>query len=490
MTKRIFKYIILISLTFSCSDDFVDVETDDITSDSFFTNPEDYDLALIGVYDLLQSTFFNVMVGEIASDNTLAGGESPIDVLGIQEIDNMTHFPENQQLRDIWQHSYSGINRANFLIQNEEKLEFDGRDQIMAQAKFLRAYFYFELVKWFGDVPMSETVIEFGQQYAIDRSPKALVYELIVSDLIYARDHLEHQLTGASYGRVTKGAAQALLGKAYVYSEQWDKAAVELQDLIANGPYSLLQGDDYLDMFEEVQENSVESVFEIQYTDQEGGSFGCFTCVEGNIAVGFSGPRQYQGEKYDSGYSFNVPTQEAYDAFKEGDARREVTVFNANLLPEGSYFPGHENTGFFNAKYIPRKGDLNIPDPNLTNPNNYRSIRYADVLLLAAEALVKSNGSETDAISYLNQIRSRAFIGAIDTNHLYKPSEGDLLEAIYKERRLELMGEGHRFFDLVRTNQAEGVIPGFSKAKGHELFPIPLIEIQLAGSRWEQNPGY
>ena len=128
-----------------------------------------------------------------------------------------------------------------------------------------------------------------------------------------------------------------------------------------------------------------------------------------------------------------------------------------------------------------RKGDLNIPDPNLTNPNNYRSIRYADVLLLAAEALVKSNGSETDAISYLNQIRSRAFIGAIDTNHLYKPSEGDLLEAIYKERRLELMGEGHRFFDLVRTNKAEGVIPGFSKAKGHELFPIPLIEIQLAG---------
>ena len=93
-------------------------------------------MALIGVYDLLQSTFFNVMVGEIASDNTLAGGESPIDVLGIQEIDNMTHFPENQQLRDIWQHSYSGINRANFLIQNEEKLEFDGRDQIMAQPSF------------------------------------------------------------------------------------------------------------------------------------------------------------------------------------------------------------------------------------------------------------------------------------------------------------------------------------------------------------------
>ena len=145
MTKRIFKYIILISLTFSCSDDFVDVETDDITSDSFFTSPEDYDLALIGVYDLLQSTFFNVMVGEIASDNTLAGGESPIDALGIQEIDNMTHFPENQQLRDIWQHMYSGINRANFLIQNESKLDFDGRDQIMAQAKFLRAYFYFEL---------------------------------------------------------------------------------------------------------------------------------------------------------------------------------------------------------------------------------------------------------------------------------------------------------------------------------------------------------
>ena len=161
----------------------------------------------------------------------------------------------------------------------------------------------------------------------------------------------------------TKGAAQALLGKAYVYSEQWDKAAVELQDLIANGPYSLLQGDDYLDMFEEVQENSVESVFEIQYTDQEGGSFGCFTCVEGNIAVGFSGLRQYQGEKYDSDIVLTYPHKRLMMLLKKVTLKRGYSLQCKPTTRRS--FPGHENTGFFNAKYIPRKGDLNIPDPNL-----------------------------------------------------------------------------------------------------------------------------
>ena len=124
-------------------------------SEDFFNSEEDYQDALVGAYDLLQATYLNVMVGEIASDNTLAGGESATDTPGIQEIDNMTHTPVNQQLRDIWGWMFAGVNRANYILEFQDKIDFSGKDQIIAQARFLRAYYYFELVKWFGDVPLA-----------------------------------------------------------------------------------------------------------------------------------------------------------------------------------------------------------------------------------------------------------------------------------------------------------------------------------------------
>jgi hypothetical protein len=145
---------------------------------------------------------------------------------------------------------------------------------------------------------------------------------------------------------------------------------------------------------------------------------------------------------------------------------------------------GYEHTGYYNNKYIARQGDLNTGDANLTNPNNYRAIRFADVLLMAAEANNKK--SSADAIksqAYLNRVRNRA--GLSNTT-----LTGDALtNAIYRERRVELAGEGHRFFDLVRTSKAQESIPNFTVGR-HEVFPIPAIEIQLAGNRWTQNPNY
>ena len=171
--------------------------------------------------------------------------------------------------------------------------------------------------------------------------------------------------------------------------------------------------------------------------------------------------------------------------------RYETSILDINQYiadnPGSSYDPtaGYEQTGYFNRKYIARTGDLNIGDAALTNPDNYRAIRYADVLLMAAEALNrKASPDATMAKVYLNQVRTRAMLPNITT------SGANLTNDIYKERRVELLGEGHRFFDLVRTDRAEGTIPGFSKAKGHELFPIPIEEINLSGGRWEQNPGY
>jgi len=473
-------------LMVACGDDFVEVEPINENSEDFFNSEEDYQDALVGAYDLLQATYLNVMVGEIASDNTLAGGESATDTPGIQEIDNMTHTPVNQQLRDIWGWMFAGVNRANYILEFQDKIDFSGKDQIIAQARFLRAYYYFELVKWFGDVPLAvDQRLLFGDQFNVDRTPRAEVYAQIEQDLIFAAETLP--ATQAEEGRITSGAARALLGKAYLYQDKFTEAANALDQVIA-GPYDLV--DDYSTIFELEGENNIESVFEVQYTDKEGAGFGCLQCSEGNVAVGFNGIRNYSGPLFDSGFSFNVPVQEAYDAFEPGDSRRDIAILNIEEFAAANgatYNEGHEHTGFYNRKYIARKGDANLGDANLTNPNNYRSIRFADVLLMAAEAHNrKANPNDALARQYLNRVRRRAFG---DTDHDIAASGATLTDFIYDERRLELVGEGHRFFDLVRTGRAAQNIPGFTPNK-NELFPIPTIEIQLAGNRWEQNQGY
>ncbi len=467
----------------SCSDDFVDIDSQDPNSEDFFNTEEEYQDALIAAYDLLQSTYINVMLGEIASDNTLAGGESATDVPGIQEIDDMTHTPVNQQLRDIWGWMYAGVNRTNYIMEFQDKTDFSGKEAVIAQTRFLRAYYYFELVKWFGDVPLAiDKRIQFGEQFDIDRAPKAEIYTLIEEDLQFAADNLP--VTQSEAGRVTQGAARALLGKVYLFQDKFSEAATVLDQVIA-GPYDLVA--DYNTIFEQEGENNIESVFEIQYTDKEGIGFDCLQCSEGNVAVGFNGIRNYSGPLFDSGFSFNVPTQETFDAFEAGDIRREVAILDIDAWAAdtgATFVSGFEHTGYYNRKYIARQGDLNTGDANLTNPNNYRAIRFADVLLMAAEAHNrKSPSDDTQARLYLNRVRTRAQLADVTA------TGAALTTVIYNERRVELVGEGHHFFDLVRTGRAAQEIDGFTSGK-HEVFPIPLIEIQLAGNRWEQNPGY
>lgn len=592
MKKFTKTFIITFLISFfvvACSDDFVRVTSNNIDTENYFNSEEEFESALIGAYDLLQSTFYNVLVGEIASDNTLAGGESATDGPAIQQIDDMIHTPVNVQLRDIWGWMFAGVNRANFILEFQDKIDFENKTNIIAQAKFLRAYYYFELVKWFGPVPLVvDKRINFGDQFDLDRTPVAEIYAQIEKDLIEAIQDLPDQQL--MVGKVTKGAAQGLLGKVYLYNDKFVESADVLDQLISSNNYDLVPF--FADLFEndtdfefstssdddendvdldsdEIHvedhilitgkdvlytsetpveglssgstyyaivvdyntiklanskleaesnisidltgfsegdhslyaqyENSIESVFEVQYTDLEGGSFDCFQCSEGNIAVGFNGIRKYIGTpfgpRFESGYSFNVPTQEAYDAFNDADTRKDISILNiekwvaewAELGVSITYGEGNEHTGFFNRKYISRRRDLNIPDPNLTNPNNYRAIRFADVLLMAAEAHNrKTNPDDTKALEYLNRVRTRAF-GNTDYNTLATGST--LTQLIWNERRLELMGEGHRFFDLVRTGQAANHIDGFQTGK-HELFPIPGVEIELTGNIWEQNPGY
>lgn len=487
MSNKTLKYVVAFSFlmlfSIACSDDFVDVESEDENSEDFFNSQEDYESALVGAYDLLQSTYLNVMLGEIASNNTLAGGESATDVIGIQQIDDMLHTSFNVQLESIWGWMFAGVNRANYVLEFKDKTDFTGKEALLAEATFLRAYYYFELVKWFGDVPLAvDQRLLFGDQYLVDRTPSTQVYAQMEIDLQYSIDNLP--VTQSENGRITKGAAQALLGKVYLFQDKFTEAGNVLEELINTGTYDLLT--DYSTMFENDNENNVESVFEVQYTDKEGAGFGCLQCSEGNVAVGFNGVRNYAGPDFESGFSFNVPTQEAYDAFEDGDLRRDVAILNIEAWADetgATYGTGNEHTGYFNRKYIARQGDANIGDANLTNPNNYRAIRFADVLLMAAEALNRGSVSDDRAQTYLNRVRSRA--GLVDVT----ATGGALTEAIYQERRVELVGEGHHFFDLVRTGRAATEIDGFQSGK-HELFPIPSIEIELAGNRWEQNPGY
>jgi len=480
--------LLTLLLGYSCSDKFVEVSPEySIDSENYFNSESDYYMALVASYDLLQSTYANAILGEIASNNTRCGGESPTDVIGWQQVDQMTQTPTNSNLSDIWDWMFAGVQRTNYFMEFKDKSDFDGKDEMIGEVRFLRAYFNFELVKWFGPIPFKvDERFKLGDETTIPRYPVAEVYACIEADLQYAARVLPS--TPIQAGRATKGAAQALLGKVYLYQDKFAESAEVLDKVITEGPYFLVN--DYNSIFEAEGENGSESVFEVQYTDAEGASFNCLQCVEGNVAVGFSGVRGYDGPLFTSGFSFNVPTQEAVDQFESGDLRMGVTILDIAAWADSTgavYSTGNDHTGYFNRKYLPRKRSENAqPDLNLTNPNNYRAIRYSDVLLMAAEANNRGGISDAKAQEYLNMVRRRAFG---DDDHNITLAGAALTDAIYHERRVELMGEGIHFFDLVRTGRAAGQVEGFVAGK-NEVFPIPIEEIEFSAGNWKQNPNY
>ncbi len=478
---------ILMMMASSC-EKYVEVTPQySIDSENYFNSPDDYYSALIAAYDMLQSTYANAILGEIASNNTLCGGESATDVIGWQQVDQMTHTPVNSNIQDIWNWMFAGVQRCNYFMEFKDKIDFEGKEEMVGEIRFLRAYYNFELVKWFGPIPLKvDERFKLGDERTIPRSSVSEVYAQIEADLQAAEAVLP--VTPIQIGRATKGAAQALLGKAYLYDKKYQEAATELDKVINSGTYSLV--DDYNSIFEMDGENGPGSVFEVQYTDVEGAGFGCLQCSEGNVAVGFSGVRSYDGPVFSSGFSFNVPVQDAVDAYEPGDKRKEVAILDIVAWADSTgatYSEGYEHTGYFNRKYLPRKRNPEAqPDLNLTNPNNYRAIRYADVLLMAAEAYNTGGIDDGKAQEYLNEVRRRAFG---DSNHEVTLSGAALGDAIFHERRVELMGEGLYFFDLVRTGRAANQIEGFTPGK-NEVFPIPQQEIDFSAGNWSQNPGY
>lgn len=460
-----------------------------ITASDYLKTADDYQKMAIGVYTPLQWLWADPVIGDVASDNSVAGGENATDQLGFQQIDDYQIVANNSYLTEAWKSCYEGINRANYLHQYKSNLDFAGKDALYGEVYFLRAYYYFELVRLFGDVPLfTEKRLSATDSKTLQRSPKADVYAQIETDLNTAIASLP--AVNVQKGRVTKYAAQALLGKVLLYENKFDAAAAMLENVV-NGPFSLVAN--FGDIFLQGGENGPESVFEIQYSNQSPYyDWSNPGRGQGNLGVQVCGIRNLTGNSpYGQGWSTNLPTQNLANAFTAGDKRKDVTVLDieaykaANPSFNITYLVApYKNTGLYNQKYLPRKGETS-GQVELNYLNNLRTIRYADVLLMAAEALNRSaSPNDTKAQAYLNKVRQRAFG---DQDHNITATGAALKQAIWDERRLELAMEGDRFFDLVRTGQAAARISGFVAGK-NEVFPIPQQEIDISGLT--QNPGY
>lgn len=492
--------LIFITALSSCKK-WVDYDPHDdykVTDLDYLQSESDYRTMVISAYTPLQWLNQEVPVGDIASDNSVAGGESASDILSLQQIDDYTLTPVNSTLKDLWQVAYEGVNRTNYLTQYKDKnkagttVNFAGKDALYGEVYFLRAFYYFNLVRMFGDVPLfTDRRLEANDSRTLQRSPKDLVYKQIEADLIDAINLLP--TTQSQKGRITKYAAQALLGKVYLYENKFDEAAAVLESVINSHAFTLVS--DFNSIFLASGENGPESVFEIQYTN---GSpyynWGGVTRGQGNYSVQQNGIRGLNGSAampYAAGWSTNLPTQDLANAFSAGDQRKAVTILDIEAYkaahPEFaiSYqVAPYKNTGLYNQKYLPRKGETS-GQVELNYLNNFRTIRYAEVLLMAAEAYNRSTTpNDTKAQDYLNQVRHRAFG---DDLHNITATGAALKQAIWNERRLELAMEGDRFFDLVRTGQAPSKIAGFVTGK-NEVFPVPQEEINTSGLT--QNPGY
>lgn len=497
---KILSLLVLITSLQACKKwvDYDPREDFRITDLDYLRSESDYRTMAVSTYTPMQwMATYMVMIGDIASDNSVSGGENASDVLSLQQIDDYTHTPVNANLTEIWQSAYEGINRCNYLFQYKDqnpagnRVEFAGKEALYGEVAFLRAFYYFSLVKMFGDVPLfTDRRLTLADSRTLSRAPKAEVYRQIEADLNYAITVLP--TVQVQKGRITKYAAQALLGKVYLYQNKYNEAAAVLQAVINANAFTLVQ--DFGSIFLASGENGPESVFEIQYSNTTPYyNWGGVTRGQGNFAVQMCGVRGLTGSDampYASGWSFNLPTQNLAAAYAPGDQRKAVTILdieaykNANPSFNITYqVAPYKNTGLYNQKYHPRKGESS-GQIELNYLNNFRIIRYADVLLMAAEAYCKTTTPDyTRALNYVNQVRRRAFG---DNSHDLALTGDALYQAILEERRLELAMEGERFFDLVRTGQTNR-INGFVRGK-HEVFPIPQREVDISGLT--QNPGY
>lgn len=377
-----------------------------------------------------------------------------------------------------WRNYYSAINRANLVIDrlNAAGTSILNKDRRMAEAKFLRAFAYFDLVRIWGDVPMPVAPISIEEGYKLTCTKVDKIYsDVIIPDLQFAESKLAVKYSGTDLGRVTKGAAMSILGRVYLTVKDFPKAEAKLKEVTTMG-YALLA--DYNDLFNySKDEHHSEYIFDIEYQDGglglgSGYSNKFLPKSAGSLGDLFYGVKGGAGEQ-------NTPTVDFFNAFDPADKRRDVTVAKGYFDASG-IFRGFLQIATFTKKYL-------APTPaNNDSKVNWKVIRYGDVVLMLAEAL-NETGKTNEAIPYVNMIRKRAGLTEYTTL-----TQAEARTKIYDERRFELGMEGIRWFDLVRTGRALTVMAPFGIKPHMTVFPIPLIEVQIINnpSVLPQNPGY
>ncbi|MEO2128979.1 MAG: RagB/SusD family nutrient uptake outer membrane protein [Christiangramia sp.] len=480
-----------------CSEDFLEVPPKGSSLESnYYKNEAEAYAGLVATYDVMRKfsggfenmvTFFNA-----GSDDHVAGGGNATDGVGIQSFSNFTIDP-NTIPQSYWSDFYQGIFRANFLLTKLPDVPMDESSitRFTAETKALRGLYYFQLVKMFRNVPLITRPLETAEFNEVPQADPSEVYAQIEQDLNEAIASLPETVSGDQTGRFTKGAAQALLGKVYLYQGKNDQAANILKEV--NGTpggtsqygYKLL--DDYADLWDPSNKFNSESILEVAHTAASSSGWGNWGSGsdEGNTINIMVGPRSYTKITDDapdlpSGWSFNPVLPDLYDEL-DGDPRFDATVLDLKaLVAEGAadYVPGYQDTGYFLNKFVPTRADVTTGtgEPVLNYRQNTYVIRLADTYLMEAEAL---GGTGARAQALLDAVRARVGLSSVPVS----------LAAIAAERRLELAGEGHRFFDLVRTGKAAAALAsrGFQAGK-NEILPIPYRELQ--NTMIVQNPGY
>jgi hypothetical protein len=485
-------FLLMTILTmWSCSEDFLDRKPKgQLTYDTYFQTADQAVWATNAIYQQYRSwemtAFPWIGITDIISDDA-DKGSTPTDALYMQELDDFTFNSTNTAINGAWLGHYQAIFRANLAIDKIPEIDMDPalRGRLVGEAKFLRAYAYFRLVQWFGDIPLVEHILTDDQYYNQPRVPKEQIYDFIESDLLDAIDVLPEKSKYASedLGRATKGASRGILANLYMVKHDFAKAEIQCDAIINSGEYSLLQH--YSDNFLPVGENGAESVFEI-----------CAVAIQAAVAGPGATPfNMVQGVRGvpNLGWGFNRPSDDLISEYEPGDPRRQATIiYVGEVLPDGSTIvqdnPEILNERFNQKAWVPAHAGLQD-----NGPGNIRILRYADILLLAAEAY-NETGDPGKAKEYLNMVRARAR----GTNNFILPDvttndQSELREKIYHERRVELAMEQHRWFDLARWGRiADKMGPlktNFSAPK-NLLLPVPQSEIDLTNGIIVQNTGY
>lgn len=490
---NIFKSIsiaFVLLMVVSCSESFLEKSPlDTINTENFFQTEEDAIAAVNGAYQPLQwPKLYNMRMWttDIMAGNSIVGAGGGDDGRETQDMMNFVTSTDNPGVLDLWRGPAPGILRSNIILQNVPEMDIDQaiKNRILGEAHFLRAHYYFILVRMFGDVPLITKPLAPGDDLLTERTPAVDVYQLVIDDYTAAMELLPEKSTYSSLdlGRATKGAAAGMLAKVYLTLGDYDKV-VELTEVVAGLGYQL--NVNYADNFDSNNENSIESLFEVQYIADAGEDFWSNENQSSWLST-FMGPRN--SDMVAGGWGWNQPTNEFVEAYEEGDLRKDATVLYQGCPDFGgmAYDQGYSTTGFNLRKYLVTK-DIAATSDN--SPLNFPVLRYADVLLMRAEAL-NELGQTSQAEDYLNQVRTRA--GLLAVSGL---SQAEFKEKVLHERRIELAFEGQRWFDLIRIDNGEYAINflhsiGKTNATNkHLLWPIPQKE-RDANPNLTQNPGY